>query len=250
MTPEERAALEAEGRRPHWRFLLEDRSVAWDDLVRGNQTIDAASLSDPILIRADGSYLYTLPSVVDDIDFDITHVIRGEDHVANTGAQIQLFEALGAAPPVFGHHNLLVGADGQALSKRSGDLSIAGLREAGLEPLAVLAHAALIGTSDAIAPYADVSELVALFDPRKLSRAPARFDPAELTVLNAKLLHMLEFDAVADRLVAQGVKGGAAFWNAVRGNLQVLEDAARWWQVVAGPIDPVIEDGRARRPRG
>ena len=242
LSAEDRAALEREGRQPHWRLLLEDRSVVWDDLVRGRQTIDAASLSDPILIRADGSYLYTLPSVIDDIDFAITHVIRGEDHVANTGAQIQLFEALGAAPPVFGHHNLLVGADGQALSKRSGDLSIAGLREAGLEPLAVLAHAALIGTSDAIAPYTEVSELVSLFDPGKLSRAPARFDPAELTALNARLLHMLEFDAVADRLEALDVKGGPDFWYAVRGNLQVLGDAAQWWQVVDGPIDPVIEN--------
>ncbi len=131
LTGDERAALEAEGRRPHWRFLLEARTVGWDDLVRGPAHVDCASLSDPVLIRADGSYLYTLPSVVDDADLGITHVIRGEDHVTNTGVQVQIFEALGAAVPVFGHHNLLTTADGEGLSKRLGHLSLRGLREAG-----------------------------------------------------------------------------------------------------------------------
>ncbi len=133
LTNEDKAKLEAEGRKPHWRFLLEPRDVVWDDLVRGSQHVDAASLSDPVLIRGDGSYLYTLPSVVDDIDLDVTHVIRGEDHVANTAPQLQLFEALGATPPAFGHHNLLVGADGQALSKRERSLAIEGMRAEGLE---------------------------------------------------------------------------------------------------------------------
>ena len=141
LTDADRQKLESAGQSPHWRFKLETRDVVWNDLIRGEQHVDAASLSDPVLVRADGTYLYTLPSVVDDIDLGITHVVRGEDHVANTAPQIQLFEALGAEPPAFGHHNLLVGPEGQALSKRERALSIQGLREEGLEPLAVASYA-------------------------------------------------------------------------------------------------------------
>jgi glutamyl-tRNA synthetase len=242
LTPEERARLEAEGREPHWRFKLESRDVVWDDLVRGRQPVDAASLSDPVLVRADGTYLYTLPSVVDDIDLGITHVIRGEDHVVNTAPQIQLFEALGAATPAFGHHSLLVGADGQALSKRDRALSIQGAREEGIEALAVASYVATLGTSDPVAPHANLDELVQSFDFAKLSRAPARFDPAELRALNARLLHMLPFSAVAARLSAMGIGGGEAFWEAVRGNLALLGDAKHWWRVAEGPLAPVIED--------
>jgi glutamyl-tRNA synthetase len=242
LTDADRAKLEAEGREPHWRFKLETRDVVWNDLVRGEQHVDAASLSDPVLVRADGTYLYTLPSVVDDIDLGITHVIRGEDHVANTAPQIQLFEALGAAPPAFGHHNLLVGAEGQALSKRDRSISIEGMREEGLEPLAVASYAATIGTSDPVAPQASLDELVARFDFGKLSRAPARFDVDELRGLNAKLLHMLPFEAVSARLAQMGVGGGEAFWLAIRGNLGTLADAKIWWQVVEGPLNPIIAD--------
>jgi glutamyl-tRNA synthetase len=242
LADEERVKLEAGGGKPHWRFLLEPRDVAWDDLVRGRQHVDAASLSDPVLVRADGTYLYTLPSVVDDIDLGITHVIRGEDHVANTAPQIQLFEALGATPPAFGHHNLLVGPEGQALSKRDRALAIEALREEGLEALAVASYAAIIGTSDPVAPHASLDELVQGFDFAKLSRAPARFDPHELRLLNAKLLHALPFSAVADRLEAMGVGGGEAFWEAVRGNLARLAEAKLWWHVVEGPLEPVIEN--------
>ena len=237
-----RPAFEAEGRKPHWRFKLEPRDVVWEDLVRGRQHVDAGSLSDPVLIRGDGTFLYTLPSVVDDIDLGITHVIRGEDHVANTAPQIQLFEALGAVAPDFGHHNLLVGAEGQALSKRDKSLSIQGMREEGLEPLAVVSYAATIGTSDPIAPHDSLDELAAAFDFAKLSRAPARFDVHELRLLNAKLLHALPFSAVAARLEEQGVSGGEEFWDAVRGNLDVLDDAKGWWSVVTGPVEPVVED--------
>ncbi|MEJ2227586.1 MAG: glutamate--tRNA ligase [Alphaproteobacteria bacterium] len=241
LTDKDRAQLEAEGRKPHWRFLLEDRTVGWSDLVRGEQTIEASSLSDPVLIRADGTYLYTLPSVVDDSEFGITHIIRGEDHVANTGVQIQLFEALGAKPPQFAHHNLLVGADGQALSKRLGSLSIQSFREEGLEPLAVLSHSGTIGTSNPVAPHKNLTELAALFDFGKLSRAPARFDVDELRALNAKLLHELDYDDVANRLEADGIGGKSAFWEAVRGNLRVLADAKDWWHIVEGPIEPQIQ---------
>ena len=242
LTEEERAKLEGEGRKPHWRFKLESRDVAWDDLVRGRQHVDAASLSDPVLVREDGTYLYTLPSVVDDIDLGITHVIRGEDHVVNTAPQIQLFEALGATTPAFGHHSLLVNANGQALSKRDRSLSIQGMREEGIEALAVASYAATIGTSDPVAVHANLDELVRSFDFAKLSRAPARFDPAELRALNAKLLHMLPFSAVSGRLKAMGIEGGEDFWEAVRGNLAVLGDAKYWWEVVKGPLQPVITD--------
>jgi glutamyl-tRNA synthetase len=241
-TDEDRARLEAEGRKPHWRFKLEQRDVVWDDLVRGRQHVDAISLSDPVLVRADGTYLYTMPSVVDDIELGITHVIRGEDHVTNTAPQIQLFEALGAAPPAFGHHNLLVGADGSALSKRDRTLSISALREEGIEALAVASYSALIGTSDPVAPHASLDELARGFDFAKLSRAPARFDPHELRLLNAKLLHVLPFGAVAERLAAMGIGGGEEFWEVTRGNLSVLDDAKHWWRVVDGPLEPVIED--------
>jgi glutamyl-tRNA synthetase len=239
----ERAAFEAEGRKPHWRFKLDPVGVVWDDLVRGRQHVDAASLSDPVLIRGDGTYLYTLPSVVDDIDLGVTHIIRGEDHVANTAPQLQLFEALSAKPPAFGHHNLLVGPEGQALSKRDGSLSIEGLREEGLEALSVASYAATIGTSDPVAPHMSFDELVQAFAFSKLSRSPARFDPRDLRLLNTKLLHMLPFAAVAERLKAMDVGGGEAFWEAVRGNLEVLTDTKLWWRVVEGPLAPVIDNG-------
>jgi glutamyl-tRNA synthetase len=242
LTSEERAQLEVEGREPHWRFKLEPRDVVWQDLVRGRQHVDAASLSDPVLVRADGTYLYTLPSVVDDIDLGVTHVIRGEDHVANTAPQIQLFEALGAEAPAFGHHNLLVGVDGQALSKRDRALSIQALREEGIEALAVASYAATLGTSDSVAPHASLDELVPAFDFAKLSRAPARFDPHELRLLNAKLLHILPYAAVAGRLGVMGVEGGEKFWEAVKGNLAVLDEAKLWWAIVQGPLEPVIQD--------
>ncbi|HKJ60876.1 MAG TPA: glutamate--tRNA ligase [Hyphomicrobiales bacterium] len=242
LTEADRKALEAEGRKPHWRFQLEDRSVAWNDLIRGEQTIEASSLSDPVLIRADGTYLYTLPSVVDDADYGITHIIRGEDHVANTGVQIQLFEAMGFPPPAFAHHNLLVGAEGQALSKRLGSLSIQSFREAGLEPIAVLSHSATIGTSNPVAPYKSLAELAGLFDFAKLSRAPARFDFEELKALNAKTLQELDYESAAPRLRELGIEASADLWETVRPNLAVFDEVKGWWGVITGPVMPQIED--------
>jgi glutamyl-tRNA synthetase len=238
LSDEDRQALEAQGRKPHWRFKLEHRIVEWNDLIRGPQHIDTTNLSDPVLVRGDGTYLYTLPSVVDDIDFAITHVIRGEDHVVNTAVQIELYEALGGRAPTFAHHSLLTGADGQGLSKRLGSLSIASLREQGLEAMAVVSHAALLGTSDSIHPCADYRELIDGFDLHKLSRAPARFDENELRGLNARLLHMLPYAAVKDRLPF----GDEAFWLAVRGNLSTLADAQHWHNIVSGTVTPVIAD--------
>lgn len=242
LTGEQKAAFEAEGRKPHWRFLLEAREVAWDDLVRGASHVDCASLSDPVLVREDGSYLYTLPSVVDDIETGVTHVIRGEDHVTNTAVQAQIFEALGASLPVFGHHNLLTTASGEGLSKRLGHLSLRGLRETGVEALAVAALATLVGTSDAVRPVASLDELAGLVELAHVSRAPAKFDEHELETLSARTLHQLPLAAVADRLKALGVAAGEAFWQAVRGNLAKLDEAAQWWRIVQGPIAPVNAD--------
>ncbi|MCS0501321.1 glutamate--tRNA ligase [Ancylobacter mangrovi] len=239
LTDADRARLEGEGRHPHWRFRLDGRRVAWVDLVRGEHAVDTATLSDPVLIREDGSYLYTLTSVVDDIEMGVTHVVRGEDHVTNTGVQIEIAEALGAAAPVFGHHNLLTLPSGEGLSKRLGHLSLRALREEGEEPLAVAALAVLTGTSLAVEPVADLDALAAKIDFGRISRAPARFDPAELTALSAATLHHLPFAAVAGRLAALGVGGGEAFWLAVRGNLARFSDARAWWRVVEGPLDPV-----------
>ena len=202
--------------------------------------IDTTTLSDPVLVREDGTYLYTLPSVIDDVDFAVTHVVRGEDHVVNTAVQIEITKAIGGAVPSYAHHSLLTGADGKGLSKRLGSLSISSMREAGLEPMAVVSHAALLGTSDNIHPCADQQELVDGFDLGKLSRAPARFDEAELAHLNAKLLHMLPWDLVKDRLPGLTEE----FWLAVRGNIEKLADVAQWADVIAhqGRFTVVEED--------
>jgi glutamyl-tRNA synthetase len=246
LTAEDRAALEAQGRKPHWRFLLDHKIIRWDDLVRGDSHIDPASLSDPVLVREDKTYLYTLPSVVDDLDLRISHIIRGEDHVTNTAVQIQLFEALGgaAAVPVFAHHNLLTTVSGEGLSKRSGALSIGTLREEGIEPLAVAAFAVLTGTSDAVHPVQSLDELASDFDFSHVSRNQAKFDPAELKSLSARTLHQMSFEAAEARLAAAGIEGpkAAPFWLAVRGNLEIFADVVDWWGVIAGEIEPAIED--------
>jgi glutamyl-tRNA synthetase len=240
LTAEERAALEAAGRKPHWRFKLDHRVIEWNDLIRGPQHTDLASQSDPVLVREDGSYLYTLPSVIDDIDFGITHVIRGEDHVTNAGVQVAITESLGGKPPIYAHHSLLVGADGKGLSKRIGSLSIASMREQGLEPMAVVSHAALLGTSDNIHPCADIQELVDGFDLTKISRAPGRFDEKDLNQLNAKLLHVLPWDAVKHRLPDQT----EAFWLAIRGNIEKFSETEFWDEVIQQDlkIEPAAED--------
>ena len=238
----ERASLEAEGRKAHWRYKLSGARRDWVDLVRGPQSIDTASLSDPVLIREDGAFLYTLPSVVDDVDFKITHIVRGEDHVTNSGVQIEIFEALGGAAPAFGHFPLLVGADGSALSKRIGSLGVGELADEGYEPMAVLSHLAKIGTSDPVEPRLSIEQLAKEFAFEKIGRAPARFDPEELKRVNAALLHQMTYDAVKPRLAAIGADKGEVFWNAVRANLVLLPDVKEWVRIVEGPIEPVIAD--------
>ncbi len=237
LDPANRAKWEAEGRTPHWRFKLSRSKVAWTDLIRGPVEIDTATLSDPVLVREDGAFLYTLPSVVDDLDMAISHVIRGEDHVTNTAAQIEIFQALGGPVPDFAHHPLLVGAKGEALSKRLGSLSLAQLRDDGIEPIAACAYLAKIGTSDPVAPFLSLAELAADFDFGKIGRAPAHFDTEELLALNAKTLHQMPYPMVAGRA---GV--GEDVWDAIRPNLNRLSDAPALAALVTGPVTPVIED--------
>jgi glutamyl-tRNA synthetase len=226
-----------EGRTPHWRFKLSRSKVRWTDRVRGPVEIDTATMSDPVLVREDGAFLYTLPSVADDIDMNITHVVRGEDHVTNTAAQIEIFEALGGPVPEFAHFPLLVGAGGEALSKRLGSMSLEMLRDDGMEAIALNAYLAKLGTSDPIEPRASLAELAGEFDFAKIGRAPAHFDPEELTVLNARTLHAMPHDA---RLAAMGVS--AALWDAIRPNVTRLSDALALAQLATGTVTPVIED--------
>jgi len=239
----ERARLEAAGQRPHWRFRLDGREVGWNDRVRGPQHIDATSQSDPVLVRADGTYLYTLPSVVDDIELGVTHVIRGNDHVTNTATQVQIFEALQAPVPEFAHLPLLVDAAGEGLSKRLGSLSIGQLCDDGIEPMAINAYLAHIGTGDPVEPKRRLDDLVADHDLGKFGKTSPRFDPAELLHLNARLLHLLDFTEAVPELEARGISGvEAPLWEAVRGNIERLSDVLFWRDVCTGAIAPQAND--------
>jgi glutamyl-tRNA synthetase len=223
-----------EGRIPHWRFRLDhDSPVAWNDLIRGEQKFDPKLLSDPVVRREDGSWLYLLPSVIDDIDLEITHVVRGEDHVSNSAVQIQMFEALGSEPPRFAHEALLVAAEGK-LSKRAGAYGVQDVREDGLEAIALLDVLARIGTSQPVEPIASLDELAATIDFSTFGRAPAHFDPHEVELINARLLHHLDFAAVA-RSLPEGAN--EQDWLALRGNLGRLSDFASWLAVLHGEID-------------
>jgi glutamyl-tRNA synthetase len=228
-----------EGRAPHWRFRLDTQApIVWADLVRGEQRFDPRLLSDPVIRRADGSWLYMLPSAIDDVEMGVTHVVRGEDHVTNTAMQLQMFDAMGVPRPAFAHEALLVGVDGK-LSKRMGSIGIADLREAGIEPIAILALLARLGTSDAVTPETQIAPLIAGIDFARFGRAPARFDEEELKGVNAKTVHMLDFAAVRDRLPPDMDE---AAWLAIRPNLSTVRDAADWWQVVTGPVPVEIAD--------
>ncbi|MFC3172862.1 glutamate--tRNA ligase [Novosphingobium bradum] len=226
-------ARAAAGEQPHWRFLLDRATpIEWDDGIRGPQHFDPGAMSDPVVRRADGSWLYMLPSVIDDVAMGVTQVLRGEDHVSNTAAQVQMFTALGAEPPAFAHEALLVGSEGK-LSKRLGSLGVSAFREQGIEPEALVALLARLGTSQAVEAIADRGELVASFDLAAFGRAPARFDEAELHRLNAQIIHKLPFDRVAHLLPA-GMDTAA--WEAIRPNLAQIGEAADWWRVVTGPV--------------
>jgi glutamyl-tRNA synthetase len=239
LTDAQRRQLEADGRKPHWRFRLDGRAVSFDDLIKGPQTVNTASMSDPVLVREDGTYLYTLPSVVDDIDLGITHVIRGEDHVSNTGTQIEIIEALGGKVPAFAHHNLLTGAQGEGLSKRLGSLSLSELRETGYEALAVAIVAVLTGSSLPVEPYDDLDALARTLDLSMISHGSARFDPAELAGLNARLLHRMPFEAARPRLDELGL-ADERLWLTLRENLGVFPDIVPLAAIIRGPVTPLV----------
>jgi len=240
--PVEDAAV-PEGRAPHWRFRLDhDAPIEWDDMVRGHQKFDPRLLSDPVIRRADGSWLYMLPSAIDDVDLGITHVVRGEDHVTNTATQLQMFAALGATAPAFAHEALLTGSEGK-LSKRLGSLGVEAFRDQGIEPIALLALLARLGTSDPVEPVTEPAPLIAGIDFSRFGRAPARFDEGELAQLNARILHQTPYEAVADRLPPGMDKIG---WDAIRPNLTRVDEAGDWWAVVEGPVAAIIaEEDRA-----
>jgi glutamyl-tRNA synthetase len=244
LTADERAALEAEGRKPHWRFKLSGKPAEWEDGVRGHARIETSALSDPVLVRADGTVLYTFASVVDDIDMGVTDIIRGEDHVANTGVQVEIFRALGAKPPRFAHHNLIIAASGEEMSKRKGTLSLRSFREAGAEACAVAAVAVLTGTAESVRPIHQLEELMPLIGLKKLSRAPTKFDPGEVMILTAKMLHDSHYEVVAARLSFLSLPATQveALWNAVRANLTKLDDMTEWKDIVFGLIQGTITE--------
>ncbi len=241
LSDDEKASLEASGRTPHWRFLLEYTEVSWHDMVRGDVAYHMSSLSDPVLMREDGRVIYTMASVVDDIDHGITHILRGEDHVTNSAAQIQLFQALGGDVPAMGHLALLAGAEGEGLSKRLGSLSIGELRNDGTEPAAIASLLGRIGTADPVEACATMQAVIDGFDISRFGRATAKFDLAELTRVNIQIIQGFAFETVADRLANAGVGGGMKFWETVRGNINRLEEAKTWWDICTSPIVPVIQ---------
>ena len=242
MTAAQRAQAEANGKRPYWRFKLSDGAVSWNDLVLGPRTIKLGTVSDPVLIRAGGSPLYTFCSVVDDADMAITHIIRGEDHVSNTAVQIDLFQAITKNPvPRFAHLPLISGGDGEKLSKRIGSISLKSLRKDGIEPAAITAYMARLGTNKDPAPL-PLPELVKAFSLSDFSRSPPRFDAKHLIGLNRKFLHHLDYDAVKDRL-PEGAE--QKFWEAVRGNIDMLAESRRWWEVVEADLTPPELPGHA-----
>ena len=232
-----------DGKSPHWRFKLLDEEVTWNDLIRGHCTYDMKALSDPVIMREDGRPIYTLASVVDDIDHKITHIIRGEDHVTNSAAQIQLFNALGNEAPFLGHLSLISGSDGEGLSKRLGSLSLGELKREGLESNALSSLLARLGTSDPIVFFKDVGDLIESFDLDKFSRNTAKFDINDLYLMNKKSIQSMNYDEASKRFNLIGLdEPGEEFWNTVSGNLNNFIETKIWWEVVFGEIDPLIDN--------
>ncbi|MGC9370381.1 MAG: glutamate--tRNA ligase [Paracoccaceae bacterium] len=244
LSEDEKERLRAERGNGHWRFKLKHERIEWTDGILGDLSIDAASVSDPVLIRGDGQFLYTLASVCDDIDFGVTHVVRGSDHVTNTATQIQIIEALGGTVPEFAHHSLLTGPQGEALSKRLGTLSLRDLRAQGVEPMALLSLMARLGSSQPVELCSSVDELIEGFDISHFGAAPTKFDVNDLFPLTARYLHSLPLEAVAEDVAALGVPAdkAEAFWNVVRENITVKADMADWWDLFRNGAEPVVED--------
>lgn len=240
---EEKEALRAEGRDGYWRFLLDQERIEWEDGILGPISIDAASVSDPVLIRADGQILYTFASSVDDIDMGVTHIVRGADHVTNTATQIQIMKALGGVPPTFAHHSLLTGAKGEELSKRLGTLSLRDLRAQGIEPMALLSLMARLGSSKPVELAESMQDLVNGFDIGSFGAAPTKFDAEDLLPLTRHHVQALPFAAVKDRIASLGVPDAKAeaFWTVAKGNITTLNDMEGWWQMFRDGAEPLVE---------
>ncbi|EPX82834.1 glutamate--tRNA ligase [Salipiger mucosus] len=244
LSEDEKAALRAERGAGHWRFKLDQERIVWQDGILGEISIDAASVSDPVLIRGDGQVLYTLASVVDDTEMGVTHVVRGSDHVTNTATQIQMIEALGGQVPQFAHHSLLTGPAGESLSKRLGVLSLRDLREAGVEPEALLSLMARLGSSQPVELRMSMDEIAEGFELSQFGSAPTKFDVNDLYPLTARKLHALPFEAVADEIAALGVPEDKAglFWSVTRENITTRKDLAGWWELYCDGAEPVVAE--------
>ncbi|SEK55874.1 glutamyl-tRNA synthetase [Roseivivax marinus] len=244
LSDDDKAKLRAERGDGHWRFKLDHERIAWEDGILGEISIDAASVSDPVLIRGDGQVLYTLASVVDDVEMGVTHVVRGSDHVTNTATQIQIMAALGHGHPAFAHHSLLTGPQGEGLSKRLGSLALKDLRESGVEPEALLSLMARLGSSQPVELRASLDEIAEGFDPSQFGSAPTKFDVNDLYPLSARKLHALPYDDMADELRALGVPDNKAplFWSVARENITTRNDLPAWWAMFSEGADPKIDD--------
>ena len=244
LTEEQKAAYRAEGRQGYWRFKLDQERIEWKDGIIGDISIDAASVSDPVLIKADGQVLYTFASSVDDVEMGVTHIVRGADHVTNTATQIQIMKALGGVPPTFAHHSLLTGPQGEELSKRLGVLSLRDLRARGVEPMALLSLMARLGSSKPVELASSMDDLIAGFDVGSFGAAPTKFDAEDLFPLTRHHVQSLPFPAVKDRIAALGVPEAEAeaFWAVAKGNITILDDLGQWWALFRDGAEPVVDE--------
>ena len=236
------ADLKSKGKKPHYRFLLDHSEVTWNDLIKGGSKYHMSSLSDPVILREDGRVIYTLASVVDDIDFDITHILRGEDHMTNSAAQIQLFEALGSAAPNLGHLSLLTDISGAGLSKRLGSLSLKDLRNEGIHPMAISSLLSKVGTSDPVEIKKEIKTIILDFDINKFGKSKSKFDKNELSILNSKIYQLIDFEEINEDLNKMNISITKEFWNLIRGNIALLKNVKDWWDICFGTIDTIIEN--------
>ena len=236
------ADLKSKGKKPHYRFLLDHSEVIWNDLIKGGSKYHMSSLSDPVILREDGRVIYTLASVVDDIDFDITHILRGEDHMTNSAAQIQLFEALGSVAPNLGHLSLLTDISGAGLSKRLGSLSLKDLRNEGIHPMAISSLLSKVGTSDPVEIKKEIETIILYFDINKFGKSKSKFDKNELSILNSKIYQLIDFEEINEDLKKMNISITKEFWNLIRGNIALLKNVKDWWDICFGTIDSIIEN--------
>ena len=236
------ADLKSKGKKPHYRFLLDHSEVIWNDLIKGGSKYHMSSLSDPVILREDGRVIYTLASVVDDIDFDITHILRGEDHMTNSAAQIQLFEALGSAAPNLGHLSLLTDISGAGLSKRLGSLSLKDLRNEGIHPMAISSLLSKVGTSDPVEIKKEIETIILYFDINKFGKSKSKFDKNELSLLNSKIYQLIDFEEINEDLKKMNISITKEFWNLIRGNIALLKNVKDWWDICFGTIGSIIEN--------